>query len=65
MHDFDDDPLDLLEDDGDGVIETILMEDGDKEQPSSPRGSSGCCVVLLGIGASVGSGWWVVGNLLI
>ena len=46
--DFDDsnDPLDLLNDDGDGIIEmcTILDED-DKQKPSGPN-SPGCMVLL-------------------
>jgi len=53
--DFDEDPLDLLEDDGDGVIETCLFfdEDGkDKQSGKKPPGKSGCCVVLLAVGAS-------------
>ena len=54
MDDFDDDPLDLLEDDGDGVIETILMEE--EEKPILER--TGCAVLLIGVGSTVGAGWW-------
>ena len=32
MADFDDDPLDLLDDDGDGVIEVLTMLDGENEE---------------------------------
>ena len=45
MDDFDEDPLDLLEDDGDGVIEMGLFFDKDekeKQSGSKPPGNSGC-----------------------
>jgi hypothetical protein len=62
--DCDEDPLDLLEDDGDGVIETCLFfdEDGkDKQSGNKPPGKSGCCVVLLGVGISLlMAGWGIV-----
>lgn len=32
MNEFGDDPLDLLEDDGDGITETILMEEEEKRE---------------------------------
>ena len=53
--DFDEDPLDLLEDDGDGVIETCLFfdEDGkDKVSGGKLPGNSGCCVLLMSLGSS-------------
>ncbi len=54
------DPLDLLEDDGDGVIEMGLLFDEDEKGSKPPRGS-GCCVVLLGLGASlIITGWGVM-----
>jgi len=56
MEDFDGDPLDLLDDDGDGVIEMGLFFDEDeknKQSGSKPPGNSGCCIVLLGIGTSI------------
>jgi hypothetical protein len=63
MEDFDEDPLDLLEDDGDGVIEMGLFFDDDKkgnDSGSEPPGNSGCCVVILGMGASLLiTGWGV------
>lgn len=47
MGDFGDD-LDLLGDDGDGVIEICLLEEEEKRQRESSGGNnSGCCVVLL------------------
>ena len=54
--DFDEDPLDLLDDDGDGVIEMGLFFDDDKkgnDSGSKPPVNSGCCVVILGMGASL------------
>ena len=56
MEDFDEDPLDLLEDDGDGVIEMGLFFDEDeknKQSGNKPPGGGGCCFVLLGMGTSV------------
>ena len=56
MDDFDEDPLDLLDDDGDGVIEMGLFFDEDeKEQQSGkkPPGNRGCCVIFLAVGASM------------
>lgn len=60
MDDFEEDPLDLLEDDGDGVIETILMEE--EEEPIQQR--TGCAVFLVGLGASFGAGWWIINSYL-
>ena len=57
MNDYD--PADF---DGDGEFDGIDIaflegEDGNgNRQPT--RGSSGCCVVLFCIGASVSIGWW-------
>jgi len=50
---YDEDPLDLLEDDGDGVIDTILFfdEDEEKREGFRPPQKSGCCVVLILIGS--------------
>jgi hypothetical protein len=61
MEDFDEDPLDLLDDDGDGVIETCLFfdEDGkDKQSGNKPPGKGGCCVLLLGVGTSLLMASW-------
>lgn len=55
------DPLDLLEDDGDGVIEMCLFfddEDKNKQGGSKPPNKSGCCVVLLAIGSSLAGALW-------
>ena len=49
MTDFDEDPLDLLDDDGDGVVEMCLFfdENNKKKQGKIPRHNNGCCVVFL------------------
>ena len=48
MEDFDEDPLDLLEDDGDGVIEMDLFFDEDKQSGNKPPGGGGCCIAGYG-----------------
>lgn len=58
--DFDDE-LDLLEDDGDGVVEVILMEE---ERKKGANNNSGCCIVFLAIGSSVMFSLWCISNLL-
>ena len=44
MQDFDD-PLDLLDDDGDGVIEISLLEEEEKRKKGGSNNKSGCCVL--------------------
>jgi hypothetical protein len=56
MDEFNENPLDLLEDDGDGVIETCLFFDEDEKD--KPPGGGGCCVVFLAIGTSIGTAAW-------
>ena len=62
MDDFDD-PLDLLNDDGDGVIEMCLLEEEEKHKK---RGSnkSGCCVVFLLLNSSLILVGWCVSQLV-
>jgi len=64
MDEFDEDPLDLLEDDGDGVIEMGLFfdeDEKDKQGRNKPPGNSGCCIVILAMGASVLiAGWSII-----
>ena len=52
---FDEDPLDLLEDDGDGAIEMGLFFDEDENKQNSQKSSqgTGCVVVLLCLGTVV------------
>jgi len=61
MEDFDEDPLDLLDDDGDGVNEMCLFFDEDEKDKQSGKkspGNSGCCVLLLGVGTSLLMAGW-------
>ena len=51
MEDFDD-PLDLLDDDGDGVVEMCLFEEEDKLKKGGSNNNSGCCLVIFAIGLS-------------
>jgi len=52
---YDEDPLDLFDDDGDGVIETILLFDEDKEKAEAQK--TGCAVLLIALGTAGGFGW--------
>ncbi len=61
MEDFDEDPLDLLEDDGDHLNEMGLFFDEDeknKQSGNKPPGGGGCCIVFLAIGTSLGTAAW-------
>ena len=40
-----DDPLDLLNDDGDGVVEMSLLEEEEKRSKTGGSNKSGCCLV--------------------
>ncbi len=53
--DYDEDPLDLLEDDGDGVVEMGLFFDDDGQKGSDKNNSSnkGCCVTLFLLSGSI------------
>ena len=64
---FDDDPLDLLDDDDDGVIETILLfdEDQNKQQGSGSPQPTGCSVVLILFGTITISAGLVVAKFLV
>ncbi|MBU1059061.1 MAG: hypothetical protein KJ804_12180 [Proteobacteria bacterium] len=65
MEDFDKDPLDLFDDDGDGVNEMCLLFDEDKKQKGSnkPQGNNGCCIVFLMMGSAVLVAGWGVTKL--
>ena len=59
MQDFDD-PLDLLNDDGDGVVEVSLFEEEEKLQKGGRGKKSGCCIVFLTLSSSlILAGWYV------
>lgn len=64
--DFDEDPLDLLEDDGDGVNEMCLLFDRDdkKQNSQKPPQGTGCSVVLFFIGTGTVSVGMIFTNLL-
>lgn len=52
---FDEDPLDLLEDDGDGVNEMCLFFDKDDDKQKSqkfPQGT-GCGLILICMGTGI------------
>ena len=60
MKDFDD-PLDLLNDDGDGVVEMSFLEEEEKSPKDGRRKNSGCCVVFLVLSSSlILSKWYVI-----
>ena len=50
---FDEDPLDLLEDNGDGVIETAIFFDEEEQKKERPPQNTGCCIVLVLIGSTI------------
>jgi hypothetical protein len=55
------DPLDLLHDDGDSVVEMSLLDDEEeKRKKGGNNNRSGCCVVLILIGASLLSPWIIL-----
>ena len=56
MEDFDD-QLDLLDDDGDGVVEMRLIEEEEKRHKGGTN-KSGCCVVFLLLGSSLALAGW-------
>ena len=62
MNDHDEDPLDLLEDDGDGVIETNLFSDEEEEKDIQTR--TGCAIPLLVAGVSAGGALYGLVKLL-
>ena len=56
-----DDPLDLLDDDGDGVVEMSLIEEKEKRKKGSSNNKSGCSIVFLVLGSSLLiAGWYVI-----
>jgi hypothetical protein len=43
------DPLDLLDDDGDPLVELSLLETEEQDRKSPPRKKSGCAPVFLAL----------------
>jgi len=61
MENLDEDSLDLLGDDGDGITEICLFldEDAKNNQTGSKLfNKSGCCVIILAFGTSIGLTIW-------
>ena len=54
------DPLDLLDDDGDGVIEMCLLEEEENKKKDNSNKNSGCCVAFFLIGISLLTSWCVL-----
>ena len=54
------DPLDLLDDDGDGVIEMCLLEEEEKLRKGEGNKNIGCCVAFFLIGISMLTSWYVL-----
>jgi hypothetical protein len=53
------DPLDLLNDDGDGVVEMCLLGEEEELKKKGMSGNSGCCLVFLIICSSLAiAGWY-------
>jgi hypothetical protein len=57
------DPLDLFEDDDDGVIETILLFDDEEEKPAQTK--SGCVIPLMLLGLATGGSIFGMIKLLV
>ena len=62
MQDFDD-PLDLLDDDGDGVVEMCRIEE-DKNLKKGGSNKSGRCVVFLMLSSSLIVAGWCVSQVV-
>ena len=57
----DEDPLDLFDDDGDGVIETILL---DEEEDKQVQARTGCGILLFGIGSTIAGAVWGIYEII-
>ncbi len=58
----DEDPLDLFDDDGDGVIETILLLDEEEEKQVEAR--TGCGMLLFGIVSTLAGAVWGISEII-
>ena len=63
MDDYED-PLDLLEDDGDGVIEMCLLDEEEKLKKGGGNNNSGCCIIFLALGSSTLLSIWGITKIL-
>ena len=67
MDDFENSPLDILDEDGDDAVEMNLFfdDDGEKNQGSNkPDGNSGCCVPLFLISTSITGATIIISKLI-
>ncbi|KPK26923.1 MAG: hypothetical protein AMJ61_07445 [Desulfobacterales bacterium SG8_35_2] len=58
------DPLDLLNDDGDGAVEMGLLEEEEKHRKIGSRNKSGCCVLFLMLGSSLIIAGWCLSQMV-
>jgi len=56
--------LDLLNDDGDGVIEMCLLDEAEKRNRGGSANKSGCCLAILLIGSALAIAGWGAGYLV-
>ena len=63
MDEFED-PLDLLDDDGDGVIEVCLLEEEEKHEKRGGNSNSGCCFIFLALGSSTFLSIWGITKII-
>ena len=52
------DPLDLLDDDGNGTVEICLVEEEEKQGKGGTDNRSGCCLIFLVLGSSLLLAGW-------
>jgi hypothetical protein len=57
------DPLDLLNDDGDAVIELCLLGEEEKGGKGGSRTRSGCSLVFLVLVSALLMGGWCLGRI--
>ena len=58
MSDFDDDPLDLIDDGDGGAVEMSLLEEEEKRKRSVKNTNSGCSIAFLIISSSIVIAGW-------
>jgi hypothetical protein len=62
VDDFED-PLDLFNDDGDGVVEMCLLKEEEVLKKKGMSENSGCCLVFLVICSSLAIAGWLLNDL--
>ena len=63
MSDFDDDPLDLIDDGDGGAVEMSLLEE-EKRNKSVKNTNSGCSIAFLILGSSIVIAGWSMIQML-